>query len=68
MTLENPLSKQDLELILEWVKLRHLKRQEWCLIVLYNYKEIVDFNPKKCQKSFDRIKSVVLKQGFPDWD
>ena len=63
-TTEAPLSKQDTEQILSWIKERQLKRQEWCLIVLYNFKEIVDTNKQRCQKSFDRIKQTILKQGF----
>ena len=43
-TTETPLTKQDTEQIMGWIKERQLKRQEWCLIVLYNFKEIVDTN------------------------
>ena len=63
-TTETPLTKQDTEQIMGWIKERQLKRQEWCLIVLYNFKEIVDTNKYRSQKSFDRIKQTILKQGF----
>ena len=34
------------------------------MIVLYTFKEIVDTNRYRCQKSFERIKMTIIKQGF----
>ena len=45
-----------------------MKRQEWCLILLFDYKKIIEFNQKKCSKSFDKIKQTIIKKVFPDWD
>ena len=55
----------------DWIMARHLKRQEWQLIILFDFLKIVDYQSKKTKLLFDKLKTNLfqnLAKSLPQVD